>query len=55
MISMISGVGWRPARSTAGSADGRMLNTTNVTPLTTTRSPSMPSRRRAMKPAITET
>jgi hypothetical protein len=45
---MISGVGWRPARSAAGSVDGKRLKMTNVTALTMISSRNMPRTRRMM-------
>ena len=49
---MISGVGWRPARSAAGSVDGKTLKMMKVTALTTTSSSTMPSSRRTMNRAM---
>src|SRR3954471_8680496 len=46
---MSCGFGCRPARSTAGSADGNREKMTNVTKLTTTRSTITQRRRRTMK------
>ena len=48
MRSISSGVGCRPARSAAGSVDGKTLKMRKVTALTTTSSSTMPARRRTM-------
>ena len=48
MASMTSGVGCRPARSAAGSVDGKTLKMMKVTALTRTSSSTMPKRRRMM-------
>ncbi len=49
---MISGVGWRPARSTAGSVAGKTLKTTKTIALTTNSSATIPISRRTMNPAM---
>ena len=48
IAAISSGVGWRPARSTAGSADGNRMNITNVMKLTTNSSRIAQSSRRMM-------